>query len=108
MAVVSTRTGELISCLGGPRKTTDNREAVKVLSWREVERITNSVQKLSPYNSKIKLLKVDKVNFDRTGEQHQLFGVGYSAKRYCLRTEKEIVKPSEHGLGTYFVPAYQG
>jgi hypothetical protein len=57
---------------------------------------------------KIKLLKVDKANLDRNGKQHQLFGIGYSAKRYCLHTDKEIIKPSEHGLGPYFVPAYKG
>jgi hypothetical protein len=83
----------------------DGREAVKALSWKEVEQITDRIQKLSPFNSKIRFLKVDKVNFDRNGKQHQLYGIGYSAKRYCLRTEKEIIKPSEHGLGPYFVPA---
>jgi hypothetical protein len=85
----------------------DGREAVKALSRREVARITERIQKLSPYSSQIKLLKVDKANFDRNGKQHQLLGIGYSAKRYCLRTRKEIIKPSEHGLGPYFVPAYK-
>jgi hypothetical protein len=75
------------------------------LSWAEVKQITDRIQELSPYDPKIRLLKLDKVNFDRNGKQHQLFGLGYSAKRYCLRTGKEIIKPSEHGLGPYFVPA---
>lgn len=83
----------------------DGREAVKALSWAEVKQITDRIQELSPYDPKIRLLKFDKVNFDRNGKQHQLFGLGYSAKRYCLRTGKEIIKPSEHGLGPYFVPA---
>jgi len=86
----------------------DGREAVKALSRWEVEQITETIQKLSPYSSKIKLLKIDKANCDRTGKPHQLYGIGYSAKRYCLRTKKEIIKPSEHGLGPYFVPAYKG
>jgi len=107
MAIVATQHGGLIPCPGGSHKLPDGRQAVKGLSWREVEQITQRIQRLSPYNSKIKLLKVDKVNFNRKGEQHQLFGIGYSAKRYCLRTRKETIKPSEHGLGPYFVPAYR-
>jgi len=83
----------------------DGREAVKALSWKQVEEITERIQEFSPYNSRIRFLKLDKVNFDRDGKPHQLFGLGYSAKRYCLRTENEIIKPSEHGLGPYFVPA---
>ena len=105
MAVVSTEHGGLIPCPGGPHRMPDGREAVKALSWAEVKHITDRIQELSPYDPKIRLLKFDKVNFDRNGKQHQLFGLGYSAKRYCLRTGKEIIKPSEHGLGLYFVPA---
>jgi hypothetical protein len=105
MAAVATERGGLIPCPGGPHRMPDGREAVKALSRKQVEEITDRIQELSPYNSKIRFLKLDKVNFDRNGKQHQLFGLGYSAKRYCLRTEKEIIKPSEHGLGSYFVPA---
>jgi hypothetical protein len=105
MAVCSTEIGGLFPCLGGKHKTPDGEEAIKALSWKEVAAITDKIQKLSPFSEKIRFLKFDKTNFDRKGKQHQLFGLGYSAKRYCLRTEKEIIKPSEHGLGPYFVPA---
>jgi len=98
MAIIATERGGLIPCLGGPHKMPDGRDAVKALSRTEVEKITERLQKLSPYSAKIKLLKLDKVNFERNGKPHQLFGIGYSAKRYCLRTKKEIIKPSEHGL----------
>jgi hypothetical protein len=107
MAIIADQNSGLIPCPGGPHRVPDGREAVKALSRREVEQITETIQKLSPYSSTIKLLKIDKANFDRNGKPHQLFGIGYSAKRYCLFTEKEIIKPSEHGLGPYFVPAYK-
>jgi hypothetical protein len=108
MAIIANEHGGLVPCPGGRDRMPDGREAVKALSRREVEHITETIQELSPYSSKIKLLKIDKANCDRDGKQHQLFGIGYSAKRYCLRTKKEIIKPSEHGLGPYFVPAYKG
>jgi hypothetical protein len=105
MFVIGTEHGGLIPCPGGSYRMLSGTEAVKALSWAEVKQITNRIQKLSPFHSEIRFLKLDKVNFDRNRKQHQLFGLGYSAKRYCLRTEKEIIKPSEHGLGPYFVPA---
>jgi hypothetical protein len=107
MAILAHENGELISCPGGPHKLEDGTQAVKPLSYSAIKQITRRIQKLSPYSSKITLLKIDKANFDRNGKLHQLFGIGYSAKRYCLRTTKEIIKPSEHGLGPYFVPAYK-
>jgi len=107
MAIIAKDHGELLPCPGGPHRMLDGREAVKPLSWSQVGKIAERIQRLSPYSSKIKLLKIDKANFDRNGHLHQLFGIGYSAKRYCLRTKKEIIKPSEHGLGPYFVPAYK-
>jgi len=107
MAVIANEHGGFILCPGGPHKMSDGRDTVRALSRSQVEEITERMQKLSPYSAKIKLLKIDKANFDRKGKPHQLFGIGYSAKRYCLRTKKEIIKPSEHGLGPYFVPAYK-
>ena len=107
MAIVARELGRLVPCPGGPHRMPDGREAVKALSRREVDQITETIQKLSPYSSRIKLLKIDKANLDRNGKQYQLYGIGYSAKRYCLFTKKEIIKPSEHGLGLYFVPAYK-
>jgi hypothetical protein len=108
MAVMSTRRRGLFPCPGGPHKMPDGREAVKALSWADAAAITDRIQALSPFSDKIRFLKFDKTNFNSKAKRHQLFGLGYSAKRYCLRTEKEIIKPSEHGLGPYFVPAKDG
>jgi hypothetical protein len=109
MAVISTREGGLVPCPGGRYKMPDGREAIRALSWTEVVEIIKKIQRLSPYDPEVvpQFLKVDKVNLNKQGEQHQIYGIAYSAKRYCLRTEKEIIKPSEHGLGPYFGPAYK-
>src|SRR3989442_4815133 len=39
MAIVATERGELVPCVGGEHKLPDGRDAVKALSWREVELI---------------------------------------------------------------------
>ena len=57
------------------------------------------------------ILKVEDCNRDRSGDQHQLFGLAVSAKRYVVYKRKkdriEIIKPSEHGLGIVYVPDKQ-
>jgi hypothetical protein len=54
------------------------------------------------------ILKIEECNFDRDGNQHQLYGLAVSAKRsvvYARENETiEIIKPSEHGLGIVYVP----
>jgi hypothetical protein len=55
------------------------------------------------------ILKVEKINFDRNGKQHQLYGFAISAKRYDLYLRRpngtvQILKPSEHGLGHLYFP----
>jgi hypothetical protein len=54
------------------------------------------------------ILKIEDCNLDRHGDMQQLFGLAISAKRYVVysRSEKkrEIIKPSEHGLGIVYVP----
>jgi hypothetical protein len=68
-----------------------------------------------PYNPKVveDLLKIEDCNYERAcdkdgkeikGKQHQLYAFAISSKRYCLFTDQEIIKPSEHALGVYFFP----
>jgi hypothetical protein len=66
---------------------------------------------VNPYDPNIvsEILKVEDCNYARNGNQHQLFGLAVSAKRYVVHTRKEknkleIIKPSEHGLGIVYVP----
>jgi hypothetical protein len=113
IAVVSSESGGLIACPGGPHRLPDGREAVKALSWREaLEKVVNPLDRLHPYDRdavKDHFLKVDEVNFGPDGQQRQLFAFSISSKRYCLHKytpdgKRVIVKVSAHGLGYLMAP----
>jgi hypothetical protein len=50
MAIVATKSGGLVPCLGGPHRTKDGREAVKALSWKQVSQISERFAALNPYD----------------------------------------------------------
>lgn len=69
--------------------------------------IAEQFSTLNPYDPNVvpHILKIENYNFDRQGDQHQLYGFAISAKRYVLFTgDGTVIKPSEHGLGPYFHP----
>ena len=109
MAVVSTKDGGLIPCIGGPHLMPDGREAVKALSWTAVQRIAARFNRLNPYDREAVpyILKIEDVNFDIRG-QREIEGYAISAKRYTFFTRTphgvRIIAPSEHGFGHLFVP----
>jgi len=86
--------------------------SIKALSWKDVERIAQRFDSLSPYNRKIvpHLLRLTDENFNEKGIQRQLYGLSIAAKRYALYTTKcgkaycnrsnciKIVDPKAHGL----------
>jgi hypothetical protein len=96
----------------------DGAPPAKAISWRKVEQIVNRFDSLSPYNRKIvpHLLRLTDENYDKNGEQQQLFGLSIAAKRYALYTTKcgesicrhrkcvKIVDPKAHGL-IFFAPS---
>lgn len=102
MAIVSTPTGGLVPCPGGPHTLPDGQPAIRALSHRQVEQIRRRFDALNPY--------------DRTavGEllrrEHTATCFAISAKRYALytphpdRTVDALVKTSEHGLGHLLNP----
>jgi hypothetical protein len=68
MAIVASRFGKLIPCPGGARRTLDGRDAVKALSWKDVEQIVQKFSQLNPYDRNIakeSILKIEDVNFDK-------------------------------------------
>ena len=117
MAIVSTKSGGLVPCPGGPHRLADGREAVKALSWAEVRSISDAFRALNPYDPATissSVLEIEKDNFDpKTRKQRQLWCVAISAKRYVLflkdaRGEPILLREgvnneedrwSEHGLG---------
>jgi hypothetical protein len=114
LCIVSNRRGGLIACPGGNYKLPNGREAVKALSWKEVDEIAAKFNALNPFDRDVvkDLLKVEDVNFfdsDPTKPRRQLFGYANSAKRYALYEvtggDISIVKASGHGLGYLYPPA---
>jgi len=110
MLFVASKNGELVPCPGGPHKMADGTPAIKAMTWKQVDTICTKLNRLNPYDPKViaDILKVEDCNRDRTGKQHQLYGLAVSAKRYVVYAKKknkiDIIKPSEHGLGIVFVP----
>jgi hypothetical protein len=97
---------------GGTVRMPDGSQPVKALSWRQVQQIADRFDSLSPYNPKIvpHLLRLTDENFDKNGNQRQLFGMSIAAKRYALYSTKcsrpscrhrkciTVVDPKAHGL----------
>jgi hypothetical protein len=110
MLFVASERGGLVPCPGGPHRMANGTPAIKAITWKQVDGICTKLNHLNPYDKTVvaDILKVEECNFDRRGEQHQLYGLAVSAKRYVVYTRKkrniEIVKPSEHGLGIVYVP----
>jgi hypothetical protein len=113
MAIVATENGGLIPCTGGSLRTKNSREALKALSWKQVQQIADRFAALNPYaNDAVpgSILKVEEDNFDPViHKQRQIYCLAISAKRYALflRHEKNgsvLLRYSEHGLGHLLNP----
>jgi hypothetical protein len=113
MAVVATETSGVVPCPGGAERLPDGREAIRALSWAQVESIRQRFTTLNPYDREAvqeSVLKLEKENLDpETGQQRQLWAYALSAKRYALHLRDEhgcptLIKHSEHGLGHLLNP----
>jgi hypothetical protein len=87
MAIVSTRTGGLVACPGGPHLL-DGQPAIRALSWEQTDHIVEQFERLNPYDWEAipgSILEIEKENHDpATGERRQLHCQAISAKRYDL------------------------
>jgi hypothetical protein len=110
MLFIASKRGGLVPCAGGPHRTKQGAPAIKTISWKQVQGLCRRLNSLNPYNKNMveEILKIEECNFDRDGNQHQLYGLAVSAKRYVVYAREnetiEIIKPSEHGLGIVYVP----
>ncbi len=110
MFFVAAKTGGLVPCPGGPHTMPDGAPAVRAITWEQVKEICAKLNGLNPYDPKAvaEILKIEDCNYDRAGNPHQLYGLAVSAKRYVVYTrhksDLEIIKPSEHGLGIVYLP----
>jgi len=113
--IVSTNDGGLMPCAGGPHRIPkyqvgSGNDAIRALSFAEVNRIRKRFEQLSPWRKKLKtpFLKLETENFDASGNRQQLNFYGISAKLYCLFNLEGarllVRKPSGHGLGFLQAP----
>jgi hypothetical protein len=77
MAIVATKQGGLVPCHGGPHRLKGGEDAVKALSWKQVEEISKKFDRLNPYSRDAvpgSVLKIEEDNLDpRTHKQRQLY-----------------------------------
>jgi hypothetical protein len=110
MLFVASKSGGMVPCPGGSHKLANGTQAIKAVTWKQVDGICRRLNSLNPYDRSVvaEILKIEDCNLDRSGHQHQLYGLAVSAKRYVVYARKkqdiEIIKPSEHGLGIVYVP----
>jgi hypothetical protein len=112
MAIVSTEQGQFVPCEGG-NYSENGQDAIKALPWARVREIARRFEHLNPYDPEFvpgSILKVEDENYDKDGNQHQLFAYATSAKRNALFTidpsgRPNFEKSSEHGLGHLLNPA---
>ena len=115
LAIVASGQGGLLACPGGEHRLPNGREAVKALSWPEVEEVRQRFAPLNPYDPDAvrgSVLKAEDENFDDPDDpntQRELYCYGISAKRYVLYNldsggRPVIRKYSRHGLGHLLNP----
>lgn len=115
MAIVARESGGLVPCPGGPARLPGGRDAVRALSWAEVDGLVNRFAALNPYDRAAvpgSVLKVEDVNFvghDPDAARRELWCYAISAKRYALYTVGDdgtptLVESKEHGLGHLLNP----
>jgi hypothetical protein len=92
MAVVASKDGGLVRCAGGDHLLPDGTEAIRALSWADVDGFVCQIDQLNPYNRNDvtdPILKIEKMNFNPDGTQREVWGYAIAAKRYALFTKDE-------------------
>jgi hypothetical protein len=108
MAIVARRRGGMVACGGGSERDASGAAAIRVLSWRQVDRIIERFTALNPFDATRvpgSILKIEAENYGRNGRRHQLSCYAISPKRYQLTNPHGVEKSSAHGLGHLLAPA---
>jgi hypothetical protein len=112
LAIVASEQGGLVACPNGPYRIGDGMDAVRALSWAEVDEVLAGLESLLPYapGTIRSLVKLEEQNYARGDSSRplELFALATSSKRYVLysRTAEgvDVRKASNHGLGLYTSP----
>jgi hypothetical protein len=112
LAIVATETGGLIPCPGGQERLHDGTEAIRALSWDEVEDIRDRFRALNPYGDSASILELEDENYTVCGqpnhaptcicrkERRQLFTYSIASKRYALFNLDRSGNVVLHGFAT--------
>ncbi len=97
LAIVAAEHGGLIPCPGGSEQLPDGSEAIRALSWDEVEAVRDRFRTLNPYGDGESILELEDENYvpctcgkkhksakGCTGERRQLYTYNIASKRYAL------------------------
>ncbi len=96
IAIVATQHGGAVPCENGDLRMPDGQEAVRALSWREVEEIRDRFRSLNPYGDGESILELEKENYAPCGlpghepgclctkARSQLYAYAIASKRYVL------------------------
>lgn len=92
MAIVANPHGDLIACNGGPHTLRDGRDAIRALTWEQVEEVRDRFGALNPYDAEIvpgSILELEDENYtdDTHMSRRQLWCFAISAKRYTFLTD---------------------
>ena len=102
--------GGFIPCEYGSYKTSNDRRAIRALSWTEVGDILDILSSLNPYRTiPGSSFKLEDENLDESEKHRELWFYGSREKSYALYTlsqigEPTIVKNSAHTIGLYSSP----
>jgi hypothetical protein len=109
--VVASEAGGLVACPGGPERTADGAEAVRALTWAEVDELRQRFEKLNPLTGR-DLLKLEPENFGPDGKRRQLHAIAVSGGRTLVFAHAGwrpvAVKHNEHNLGELRSPSGPG
>jgi hypothetical protein len=122
MGIVAAEHASLVACPGGGHRLPGGEEAIRALSWEQVQGIVDRFADLNPYDRALvphSILKVEAENFDEDGVRRPLWCYSISAKRYVLMSvplsargegngtplrAEDLTKVLESGLGPFLNP----
>jgi hypothetical protein len=107
MAIVASEQGGLIACPGGPERTDDGQEAVRVLTYDQVETIRERFVALNPYDHQVvpgSILKheTDAWCYAIAAKRYALFRYDNDGMPRLIPSQEHA--PCSHGLGHLLNP----
>ena len=98
MAIVATKTGGPIPCLGGTCRDADGRACIQALGYGQVMEIIDGFTRLNPYDRRAvpgSILEVDDASLGADEQIRDLWTWSIAAKRYATFTWQDVYAREE-------------